>query len=133
MRYYLAGPMTGYPQHNIPAFHEAAQFLRSRGYDVVSPAELDDQTTVDLAMSDMSGDIAKLDHTWGDLLARDVKLIADGCNGIILLPRWYESKGARLEAFVAVSCGYPTEEYYKGVLIKASHKRIMKLITKGVL
>lgn len=36
---YLAGPMTGLPQCNYPAFTAAAQHLRGLGYDVLNPAE----------------------------------------------------------------------------------------------
>ena len=32
-RIYLAGPMTGLPDLNYAAFHEAAQLLRAEGYD----------------------------------------------------------------------------------------------------
>ena len=39
-RVYLAGPMTGYPDYNYPAFHCAAEQYRAAGFDVVSPAEL---------------------------------------------------------------------------------------------
>lgn len=39
MKLYIAGPMTGLPDNNYPAFHEAARDLRARGYEVANPAE----------------------------------------------------------------------------------------------
>src|SRR5690606_6696291 len=76
------------------------------GYDVVSPAELDDEETVKAAMASKDGapgSGSAHGQTWGDFLARDVKLIADdGVTGIAFLPGWQKSKGAKLEAFVGV-------------------------------
>lgn len=101
MKVYIAGPMTGLPQNNFPAFDEAARWLREQGYTVVSPAELDDPVDRDLALKDLPAT-----KTWGDFLARDVKLIADtGIDGIVLLPDWFKSRGARLEATVGMLCG----------------------------
>ena len=36
---YLSGPMTGLPEFNYPAFHEAARRWRAIGWDVINPAE----------------------------------------------------------------------------------------------
>jgi hypothetical protein len=122
MKYYLAGPMSGVPQHNLPLFYKVAKELRDKGYKIISPAELDDDEVVKAALNDLNGDIhvgngSKIaGYTWGDFLARDVKVVADMCDGIILLPNWEKSKGARLECFVAVSCGYPMLEYRGGEL-----------------
>lgn len=111
-RFYLAGPMSGYPQFNFPAFIAAAADLRGRGYDIVSPAELDAEDGVDKqAMSSADGDASKLTMTWGDLLARDVKIVSDQVQGVIFLPGWEKSRGARLEAFVGVLSGHKFYEY----------------------
>jgi hypothetical protein len=108
-RWYLAGPMTGIPQFNFPAFYDAAAQLRARGTDIVSPAELDDTVsgTAQKALESEHGDLAEvgIEMTHGDFLARDVKLIADECYGIIFLDGWEKSKGARLEAFVGLQYG----------------------------
>ena len=38
-RIYLAGPMSGLPDFNYPAFHAAAAVLRAQGHYVENPAE----------------------------------------------------------------------------------------------
>jgi hypothetical protein len=106
VKVYIAGPMTGLPQFNFPAFDAAAAELRALGYEVISPAELDDP--VDRAAALASPDGSHLSYgvgvkkTWGEFLARDVKLIADGgIEDIVVLDGWHKSRGARLETFVA--------------------------------
>jgi hypothetical protein len=110
-RVYIAGPMTGIPQFNFPAFDACAAWLRGDGYDVVSPAELDDAETRAAAMASKHGFIEDMrgHGTWGDFLARDVKMMADdGIEGIVVLPGWDKSKGARVETFVGNAvCGLP--------------------------
>lgn len=117
MRVYLAGPMTGIPAMNFHAFDAAAADLRARGYDVVSPSELDDPEDRAAALGSEDGDLSKLESgkSWGDFLARDVKLIADeGIEAIVVLPDWEQSRGARLETFVGRLCGLPILLYRKG-------------------
>lgn len=111
MRLYIAGPMTGIPRFNFPAFIEMADRLRDTPvsdelggrFDVVSPAELDDPVDRQRAFDSPDGSPIHYEngHTWGDFLARDVKLLADdGIEAIVVLPGWENSKGARLETFV---------------------------------
>jgi len=111
---YLGGPMTGKPQFNFPAFDRAATKLREHGYSIVSPAELDDEDTRKAALASADGAPGTGSHsgqTWADFLARDVKLIADKVDGIVLLDGWEKSKGARLECFVARLDGKPIYLY----------------------
>lgn len=98
--YYLAGPMSGLPANNIPAFDAAAAFLRNDlGLCIVSPAELDDPAVREASLNN-----EPLNKTWGDFLSRDLKIVADQVQGIILLPGWERSRGARLEAYCGVLC-----------------------------
>jgi hypothetical protein len=99
--------MSNIPQFNFPAFFEAAENLRTSGFTVVSPAEIDNADDKGAALKSADGDPTNRDamngKTWGDFLARDVKLIADGgIEGIVFLPGWQKSRGARLEAFVGL-------------------------------
>lgn len=106
LKYYIAGPMSGHPQFNIPIFDRVAQKLRCQGLDVTSPAELDSAEMRALAFASTTGDPADVESegTWGDCLARDVKMITDELDAIVLLPQWYHSRGANLEAFVGLLC-----------------------------
>jgi hypothetical protein len=110
VKFYIAGPMTGIPQFNIPAFDAAAFVLRRKGYECVSPAELDDPEIRAISMASPDGAIATLEthgQTWGDFLARDIKLLADGdITNILVLKGWQKSRGARLQTFVGHAlCG----------------------------
>jgi len=122
VRVYLSGRMTGVPQFNLPAFDEAAETLRSRGFDVVSPAELDDPETRAAALASPDGALgtgSANGETWGDFLARDVKLLADdGIEAVCVLPGWEASRGARLETFVAKAIlDLPVFSYENGKLV----------------
>jgi hypothetical protein len=104
--------MTYIPQYNFPLFDSYAASLRAVGHDVISPAELDDPADRASALASPDGAPQTAHHfgkTWGDFLARDVKLLADGgIEGIVVLPGWERSRGARLETFVGnAMCGLP--------------------------
>lgn len=109
--WYLAGPMTGRPQFNFPLFESEAKRLRDAGYHILSPHEQDSPAVQKAAWAspdgrlDANGQIAG--ETWGEILARDVKLVADQVCGVLVLPDWDMSRGARLETFVAGLCGKP--------------------------
>lgn len=87
MKHYLAGPMTGIQEYNFPAFIQATQELRARGYTVVSPPEITGPISDGLPRS--------------FYLRRDLAALLE-CDAIILLPRWESSPGARLEREIAL-------------------------------
>lgn len=94
-KFYLAGPMSGLPDRNFPAFIAAAEHLRAIGIDVISPAEFEWELPTE-------GDLP-IGHTYGDVLGRDVKIVIDDVVGLILLPGWEKSVGSRIEAFTGLA------------------------------
>jgi hypothetical protein len=95
LRLYLSGPMTGYPDDNYPAFAEAARSLRSRGFDVVSPAE----------------DVPNREASWEHLMRHALRKMLSGTQGIVVLPGWKSSRGATVEVAVAKWLGLPILEW----------------------
>src|SRR5262245_37721375 len=126
MRIYIAGPMTGLPQFNVPLFDSVAATLRERGHHVVSPAELDSPVMRAAALQSKDGSMAAIAHlgeSWGDMLARDVKVIEQQVDAICVLPGWHRSRGARLEAFVGLLTGKSFYAFDPDHLVLASRSR----------
>ncbi len=132
-KFYLAGPMTGIPQFNFPAFYDAAKALRAKGLEIISPAEMDDKEDAGAAMASPDGALGTgtggvNGKTWGDFLARDVKLIADNVDGIIFLDGWQASRGARLEAFVGILCDREFYLYSDGLVYEILATEVLREI-----
>lgn len=83
-RVYIAGPMTGLPEFNYPAFHAAAQRLRALGFHVENPAENPEPPG----------------KTWAGYMRLAIAQLVT-CDTVALLPGWRASRGARLEHFLA--------------------------------
>lgn len=88
---YLAGPMTGLPKHNYPAFHAAAGRLRRAGFEVLNPAENEPPCAEPVWVDWMRVALAQL-------------LKADA---VALLPGWWDSKGATVERKLARDLDMP--------------------------
>lgn len=92
--FYLSGPMAGYPEHNFPAFQQAQEWLTELGWFVFSPHTIDHGNTTE----------------WADFLRRDLAIMVEHCQGIVLLPGWPQSRGACLELSTALALDWPV--YY---------------------
>ena len=96
-RVYIAGPMTGLPDFNFPAFNAEAARLRALGWEVENPAE---------NRTPPSGE-------WIDYMRLALPQLMT-CDFILLLPGWQESKGACVEKKVANAMGIFVTENISG-------------------
>lgn len=91
MKIYIAGPVSGLPNYNRPAFDECESKLISLGYEVVNPHKICDC----------------LDPTF-DSHADYMKICLHGlldCDAIVFLDGYQDSKGSKIEAIVALHTG----------------------------
>lgn len=88
-RVYIAGPMSGHDDYNYPAFHEAAQRWAEEGWEVENPA------------THFDGDQSLPYETYISAALSKVPF----CDVLTLLPGWKNSRGARMERYVAEEMG----------------------------
>lgn len=89
-RIYIAGPMSGLPEYNLPAFADAKRELDALGYDAVNPG----------ARGVLAG------YGWSDYMRDGIRLLVD-CDAVALLDGWTGSRGAMLEVRIASALGMP--------------------------
>lgn len=103
---YVAGPMTGLPQFNAPAFFDAADQLIGFGYDVRNPAQHD----IDMGFNPYKwSGTESLEETGFDLEAAmkwDLEQVRNA-DAIVVLPGANKSKGTNLEIAEANKFGTP--------------------------
>lgn len=85
---YIAGPMSGLPEFNYPAFHEAAQRLRAVGYEIENPAENSPEPD------------------WTGYMRASLRQVSR-VDGIAVLRGWELSRGANLEVHIAHALHLP--------------------------
>lgn len=104
MKIYIAGPMTGYPEYNFPAFDEAAAHLRSLGHEVFSPADNDRENGFDA--TGLEGHEAEQQgFNLRRALKQDLSWICDHADALAVLHGWHRSKGALTETALATALG----------------------------
>lgn len=96
---YIAGPMTGLPLFNAPAFDRKAAELRARGLVVHSPAEIARSFGLQLENPRCLEDQGVL---LSELVRADLAALAEATE-LHLLPGWEGSKGTRLEVQFALA------------------------------
>jgi len=83
---YIAGPMSGLPEYNYPAFHAADAELKALGHETLNPATN-----------------PECDSWEGYMRAAIAQVIQ--ADAIAYLPRSHYSRGARLELVIGKSLG----------------------------
>lgn len=95
-RYYLSGPMKGYPDSNIPEFKRITGLLRERGFVIVSPVEV--SSDID------SSKFSDKNELYNAYLRKDIEALV-GCDAIVMMDGWEKSNGAHLELHIAHRIG----------------------------
>jgi hypothetical protein len=118
MKIYLAGPMRGIPEFNLPAFAAGAEALRALGHEVFSPVEHD--KTLGFSWAGTGGNLAEEESKGFSLrkaLGDDLAWICAHADAVVVLPGWARSLGATAEAAVAEALGldvYELDGFLKG-------------------
>lgn len=99
MKLYIAGPMSGVPRFNYPAFFAAASALGTAGYTPINPARNEGRE-----------DCVR----WIDFMRAALRDVADA-DGIALLPGWEASRGASIERDLGHSLGLPVRSVVEWV------------------
>lgn len=82
MKVYISGKITGDADYK-QKFANAEEMARAVGFEVFNPARVSDEG-----------------KPWEWYMKQDIKELMD-CDAILLLKGWEESRGARLEAYIA--------------------------------
>lgn len=91
LRVYVAGPMTGLPEFNYPAFFRAAEELDQAGFEPINPARATGREGC---------------RSWLDYMRASLLDVA-ACDGVATLAGWQDSRGAALEVHIARSLDLP--------------------------
>ena len=116
-RIYVAGPMTGLPDYNYPAFNEAEAYIKGLGYETENPASAPDVVN--------GFPYQGAPYEW--YLRRAVRQVLD-CDMLVYLPGSENSKGAQLEMTIARALAMPIislEEFTK------HHDLFINKVAKG--
>ena len=109
---YIAGPMSGKPDFNFPAFNDAQKMLEDCGWIVFNPARKDEESQIDpVAM--LTGDhllAVKSGFNFREALTWDLARVVEA-DAIYMLHGWEQSPGARAEHAVAIAMQRHYPEY----------------------
>jgi Domain of unknown function (DUF4406) len=101
MKIYVAGPIKGKPDRNLPAFQAAAEYLKMLGHTPIIPHDIlayphDGQCSPGYDRAD--------GHESTCYLRADL-LVLLRCQAAYFIPGWKLSRGASLEYKVSLECG----------------------------
>lgn len=110
---YIAGPMSGYPEFNFPAFFRAQKNFEDHGWKVWNPAAKENEADVEAYKSFASGDAKELVANGWDYkgaITWDLEKVING-DAIFMLKGWEFSPGACAEHATAKFIKKQNPEY----------------------
>lgn len=116
LKIYVSGPIAGRLNANREEFDSAAALVRMAGAEPLLPHDIYPDHLGVCPPSPITGSDG---HTWSCHLRYDVAEMLQ-CDGVVMLPGWEASHGARLEHTVAAACGLPVHYLGEHGSIKTS-------------
>ena len=110
MKVYLAGKMRGLPSFGAEEFRKAARVLRERGFEVISPLEMDEDAGIRVDGLTGFEDLADQGFDIRSTLLKDLAVVLMDVDAVVLLPGWKGSRGAIAEYATAQAASVPTWE-----------------------
>lgn len=104
---YCAGPMRGLPEYNYPAFRELKAQLIIMGHLPISPVDRDKETGFNEHSDIPDQGFMRKALEW------DLQQVCRA-DGVVVLPGWRKSKGARAEVATARAIGIPVYLLIRG-------------------
>jgi len=109
MKVYLSGPITGKEDGNKAVFAGCKKALEQAGWEVITP--YDTNPPEQEAAEEANREAGKLyTESYWKLLSKDVLTVSE-VEGIIFLPEWEKSTGARVEAYIGLVRGLPIWDF----------------------
>lgn len=102
---YLAGPMSGWVDFNVPVFDAVAELLRNNGHTVFNPAD---------------NGRGEPPREWDWYMRRGLGQLVLA-EVIALLPYWFDSRGARFERSIGDALGLRSDEAHR--FLRADQRR----------
>jgi hypothetical protein len=123
--------MRGLPEFGFGVFDAAERILTALGYECVSPASMDRDEGFDaLNKTGLTLDGFNV----YEAMKRDFAAIME-CDGIVLLPGWETSSGAKAERVVAEAIGIRVMEYEvaveEGQKRQRSRRRVLRPVERA--
>lgn len=106
-RIYLSGPMTGIDDLNRPLFKRYENTVRAMGFNPINPHDIKPTDAHGLPYTGEAG----YDH----FLLSDIEVLVK-CDGILMLPGWEQSRGAKVELEIALVLGHCYFETLDGLM-----------------
>lgn len=116
LKIYVSGPISGIPEANRSEFESAADLVRMAGADALIPHDVIPGHEGACPQDTTRGTSG---HSWACHLRADL-LAMLGCDGVVMVPGWEWSHGARLEHTVAAATGIPVHYLGEHGSIKTS-------------
>lgn len=95
---YVAGPMSGLPEHNYPAFDAAAAALADLGFEVLNPVDVE-----------LVNPTPGVHQSWQWYMREAIRMVSRA-DALAFLPGWHSSRGARLEHRIGAGLRLPMRD-----------------------